>query len=135
MAKLHHTLGTLCAALIWIAALSAPASGLPAAKRDLAYVFADCAGRMSAMMEFQWMFDGAASERTDVTITRFDVLIDATAGPEQTGRELLNWRIEAKMAQSRLLNLATFGQDERLRRQAARAAAQYVAHCEALLLG
>ena len=50
-------------------------------------------------------------------------------------RQALAWRIDAKMAQARLLQLAQFGTDDRLRRQAKRSAWLYLSECESLLLG
>ncbi|WP_146587450.1 hypothetical protein [Puniceibacterium confluentis] len=126
--------GTRCAALIWFTVLAGPATALPDRPGDLARMFATCAGRMTAMMEFQWSFDGAASERTGETLRDFDVLLEAALGPGATGRDALNWRIDAKMAHSRLLNLATFGRDDRLRSQASRAAELYLSECEDVLL-
>ncbi len=134
MGNVHRYLCTFCAVLIWGILASGQANALPQERRALAQVFASCAGRLSATMEFQWMFDGAASERTDQSIGYFDILLDAAMGPEITGREALNWRIEAKMAQIRLLNIATFGRDPRIRQQANRAAALYLSECESLLL-
>ena len=49
-------------------------------------------------------------------------------------REVLNLRIEAKMAHARLLTRASFARDARDARTAQRMAAQYVAACRSLLL-
>ncbi len=111
------------------------ADALPDSDRAQVRVFASCAGRLSALMEFQWMFDGAASERTENVRSGFEALLEASLGRGVSGSEALNWRIEAKMAQARLLSLGTFGTDARVARQAARASALYLGECEGMLLG
>ena len=114
---------------------SGAAESLPQSERERARMFASCAGRMSALMEFQWMFDGPASERTRDVRAGFIALLQASLGPDVSGREALNWRIEAKMAQARLLTLTKFGTDARQVRQAQRASHLYLAECEGMLLG
>ena len=73
--------------------------------------------------------------RTERVRAGFVALVDATLGGPVTGRQALAWRIDAKMAQARLLQLAQFGTDDRLRRQAKRSAWLYLSECESLLLG
>ncbi len=124
----------LCAVLVWML-WTGSAIALPQDAQTRAKTFATCAGRMSALMEHQWMFDGAASDRTERVRAGFVALVDATLGGPVTGRQALAWRIDAKMAQARLLQLAQFGTDDRLRRQAKRSAWLYLSECESLLLG
>lgn len=123
----------LWAVLVWMV-WAGSAGALPPGGRAQAKVFAACVGRMSALMEFQWMTDGPASERTRHVRDGFEALLAASLGHEVSGREALNWRIEAKVAQARLLNLTLFGTDARQARQAARASALYLGECEGLLL-
>ncbi|MEP2532771.1 hypothetical protein [Shimia sp.] len=95
--------------------------------------FATCAGRLSAEMEFQWMFDGAAADR--ISQERLAVLdiIDAMMPPDQ-GRTVLNWRVEAKMAQAALLTQATFATQDRRADNARTLALRNVESCRAQLL-
>ncbi len=86
------------------------ASGSPGAADSQLRSFAACAGRLSAMMEHQWMFDGAASERTKAQRAAVIELINAIMEPAQ-GRDVLHWRLMAKHAQSVLLTRATFNDD------------------------
>jgi len=58
-------------------------------------------------MEFQWMFDGAGSERTKSQRETVLQLLDAVMPPDD-GREVLHWRLSAKLAHSALLTRATF---------------------------
>jgi hypothetical protein len=114
-----------------LSALSSPAHAF-SADEQLRF-FAQCAGRLSAQMEYQWMFDGASSERTKAERqTVIDIL--ETMIPEGRGREVLHWRIEAKLAQAVLLNQGTFGQDERQARMATKLALRHVNECRAVLI-
>lgn len=64
--------------------------------------FATCAGRMSALMEHQWIVDGPASE---VTRARRAAVLDLVAALTPPGQEaqVMGWRIEAKAAHAALL--------------------------------
>lgn len=88
------------------------ATTLPAkaAETEPLQTFAACAGRLSAIMEHQWMFDGVASEITKTQRARVLELLEAVMEPDQ-GREVLHWRLMAKQAQSVLLTRATFNTD------------------------
>lgn len=96
--------------------------------------FATCAGRLSAQMEFEWMFDGAASGVTQDRRGEVLDILDAMTPPTQA-RDVLNWRIEAKMAHSSLLQRTTFSDDSRIQMQARRLSVQKLKSCTALLLG
>ena len=98
---------TLFSVLAITVALAAPAR---ANDHQHLRTFATCAGRLSAVMEYQWMFDGPASERTKLQRAVVLDLIAAVIEPEQ-GRDVLHWRISAKQAQSALLTRATFNDE------------------------
>lgn len=72
--------------------------------------FATCAGRLSAVMEHQWMFDGDASEQTKAQRATVLELISAIMEPNM-GRQVLNWRLMGKQAHNVLLTRATFNDD------------------------
>ncbi|PJI91351.1 hypothetical protein BC777_0177 [Yoonia maricola] len=95
--------------------------------------FADCAGRLSAVMEYQWMFDGAASEQTKRHRAAVIDLVEATMPPDR-GREVLHWRISAKLAQSALLTRATFNADADDAAWALAQAQRFERACTGLLL-
>jgi len=95
--------------------------------------FAACAGRLSAVMEYQWMFDGAASERTKAQRAAVLQLVEAIM-PNDMGREVLHWRISAKLAQSALLTRATFNDDPSDATWAAHTADRLTRECTSLLL-
>ncbi|WP_342076188.1 hypothetical protein [Yoonia sp. SS1-5] len=95
--------------------------------------FAACAGRLSAVMEYQWMFDGVASERTKAQRATVLQLIEAVM-PEDMGREVLHWRISAKLAQSALLTRATFNDDPADAAWATQTADRLTRDCTAFLL-
>ena len=61
-------------------------------------------------------------------------LIEASM-PEGGGRQVLGWRVDAKVAQRALLGQARFGRDRRLAETAAARAEALAAECRAVLLG
>lgn len=95
--------------------------------------FAACAGRLSAVMEYQWMFDGPASEQTKTQRAAVIDLVEAIMPPDR-GREVLQWRISAKMAQSALLTRAVFNDDPNDAAWASAQAARFERACTGLLL-
>ena len=75
---------------------------------DPLHFFATCAGRMSALMEHQWLVDGPAS---DVTKARREAVLDVVASLTPPGQEaqVMGWRIEAKAAHAALLAQSRHG--------------------------
>lgn len=127
-----HTLGAiLSAAMIPFAA---GADDLGVAPPNQLHVFATCAGRLSALMEHQWMFDGPASDLTQKQNQAVVAVLDAITPPGQ-GPVVLGWRIEAKVAHRALLSSAAFTTDPRRTSSAARHADDLVRPCTAMLLG
>jgi hypothetical protein len=84
-------------------------------------------------MEDQWMFDGPASEQTAEELHAMVSLIEASM-PEGAGRQVLAWRIDAKVAQRGLLHQARFARDTRLAETAAARAEALAADCRAMIL-
>lgn len=119
--------------------LTAPALALPYSPSQRAQLFADCAGRLAALEEHQRMFDGPASEQTQNVIRVFEALLDAVMPDAieygMPGRQVWSWRVNAKQAQSLLLNRSTFSQDDRAIERAKAASEHYIAECEKLVLG
>ncbi|KAF0115922.1 MAG: hypothetical protein FD150_776 [Rhodobacteraceae bacterium] len=107
-----------------------PASG---AADPLLREFAVCAGRLSAVMEDQWMFDGPGSEQTEAELLAMVSLIEASM-PEGAGREVMAWRIDAKVAQRALLHQARYSQDARIVETAAARAEALAAECRGMIL-
>jgi hypothetical protein len=110
------------------------AATAPAAADPLLRDFAVCAGRLSALMEDQWMFDGPGSERTAAELSAVVSLIEASMDPG-AGRQVLAWRIDAKVAQRGLLHQARFARETRLAETAAARAEALAAECRSLTLG
>jgi len=104
--------------------------GPPDALRFLAI----CAGRLSALTEHQWMFDGPASEITQRQAQDVVELIDAIMPPGH-GQRVLGWRIDAKVAHRALLWSAAQNPDPRLAVAAGLQAESLIAPCASLLLG
>ncbi|NJS37992.1 MAG: hypothetical protein HC783_02220 [Rhodobacteraceae bacterium] len=82
----------------------------PGAADPLLRDFSTCAGRLSALVEHQWLVDGPAS---DVSANRRDAMLELVAAvmPPEMARTAMGWRIEAKVAQRALLDRAYFAQD------------------------
>ncbi|MGR3323416.1 MAG: hypothetical protein ACU0DK_15965 [Pseudooceanicola sp.] len=113
--------------------MTLPVAAMPASSDDPATTFAACAGRLSAMMEHQWITDPPASERTEAVRARMIDLLEAAMRPG-TGNDILNLRIEAKMAQAQLLSRARYRDRPGEAARALGRAQSQVAACEALLL-
>lgn len=79
------------------------------------------------------MFDGPGSEQTAEELGAMVALIEASM-PEGTGRQVLAWRVDAKVAQRALLAQARFGKDRRLSEMAAARAEALAADCRAMIL-
>lgn len=79
------------------------------------------------------MFDGPASERTAEELHAMVSLIEASM-PESAGRQVMAWRIDAKVAQRALLAQVRFVGDPRLSETAAARAEALAAECRALIL-
>ncbi len=94
--------------------------------------FAICTGRLSALMEMQFLTDGPASEATRDQRDAMAGLLDAVAEPEQA-RHLMALRVEAKWAYRALLEQAAFGPDPDHKAQ--RQAKGLAAGCTDLILG
>lgn len=112
--------------------LAMPAGAMPSGDTQLR-TFATCTGRLSALMEHQWMFDGPGSEQTARARAQMVDILDAMM-PEGRGRDVLAWRVEAKMAHAMLLTRAVFAQDRAEARWAAQTADRLTAECRAFLL-
>jgi hypothetical protein len=95
--------------------------------------FAVCAGRLSAIMEDQWMFDGPGSERTQAELLAMVSLVEASM-PEGAGRQVMAWRIDAKVAQRALLHQARFAEESKLAETAAARAEALAAECRTMIL-
>ena len=121
--------------LITLLALSSAQSSLAQSidSHSQLRTFATCAGRLSAVMEYQWMFDGKASEQTKLQRAAVIDLVEAIMPPER-GREVLHWRISAKLAQSALLTRATFNEDANDAAWAGQQAKRFERECTGLLL-
>lgn len=116
-----------------ICALAAPDAARAEADipDDPLHFFATCAGRMSALMEHQWIVDGPAS---DMTKARRQSVLDVVEALTPPGDEamVMGWRIEAKAAHAALLAATRHGDAPSIRRAALRAATLQ-RECDALL--
>ena len=105
----------------------------PATADPLLRDFAVCAGRLSALMEDQWMFDGPGSEQTQTELQAMVSLIEASIAPDE-GRQVLGWRVNAKLAHRTLLAQARFATDPAVAETAAARAEALAADCRGTIL-
>ena len=100
---------------------------------DAPRLLADCTGRLSALLEHQWLMAAPEARETEDLRARTLALLAAATDPEPAPKithALLAARIEAKAAQAALLARATFGPPSP---RAARRARSEIARCRALL--
>lgn len=98
MARLSPLCALFCLTLLQAA---------PAWADDLR-IFATCTGRLSALMEHQWLMQDPAADRTEAERDAFADLVQAIALPGQA-RMAMALRIEAKAAMASALQAAEFG--------------------------
>ncbi|WP_146136623.1 hypothetical protein [Aliiruegeria haliotis] len=72
--------------------------------------FAGCAGRLSALMQHQWLFADPAARETEARRADMVALLDAVM-PVRVGREVLSRRTAARSAHTALLTRAAFNED------------------------
>jgi hypothetical protein len=89
-------------ALIFCLAPSGAAWAADGLADDPLYLFATCTGRLSALMEHQWIVDGPASDRTRQDRDAMLTLVEA-AMRQGAEVQVMAWRIEAKVAHAALL--------------------------------
>jgi hypothetical protein len=119
-----------------LAATALPAGALPTQPIEQAHIFADCAGRFSALERHQWLTDGPASEATARQVALFADLLEAVL-PDARAQGLpdgiaMGWRVSARAAQAGLLETVAFGSPEAASR-ADHAARVHLAACERLV--
>lgn len=114
--------------------LAGPAA---ADSRALVREFAACAGRYSAQMEWRWLMSAEGADASAANRAYFVDLIDAVMPDAlEDGvdpRDVLAWRIEAKHAQAKLMNVMTFSVEADVATPAAQSAAHYLSYCDAML--
>jgi len=105
----------------------------PMASQDQLYLFATCAGRLSAMMEHQWSHDTA---RADHTAAQRDTMVELVSAivPPGAGREALSVQVAAKAAFRQLLQRAVNTRDPDDSAWAARRAEDLLRPCTEMLL-
>jgi hypothetical protein len=96
-------------------------------------LMAACTGRLSAVMQFQWLVQDAGSDQTR---TRRDAVAELLTAATPAGYEVraMALRVEAKQAFARLLHRARFGSRGPAADWAAKRAARLVAECAALMI-
>lgn len=128
-------------ALLCAASASAPAGAtpFPVSPVERALVFSACAGRFSAAAEFSYLFPdrdaGASLHRRELFLEMLAAVMPAAQAAGLPPEMSMSVRIEAKAAQRDLLHRAAFSFDPLAAEPAEAASAQFLADCEALILG
>lgn len=100
----------------------------------LARTFAFCTGRLSATMEHQWLILDPRSAQTEKHREAMIELLEAVAS-DADRRALLELRIAAKHAHTKLLTLASFEADKTIANRARARADAYYESCLSMMLG
>lgn len=103
-----------------------------AANEPLVQRFAECAGRLSAQMEYSWLVNLPPEQITTLRASMI-ALLDAVT-PVDARRQVLAQRIAAKAAHWSLLTRATFNDDAQDAAWARARAEQSVSSCASLAL-
>ena len=120
------------ATLLFIAA--SPATAFTDTADDQLAFFATCAGRLSATMEHQWVYDTASADTTRAQRSEMIDLVSAVM-PADGGRDVLRIRIAAKHAQAGLLTRATRSWDSGEAAWAEARADALLSECTSILIG
>ena len=119
-----------------IAGLIALAQTMPAAAQTLSadplYLFATCTGRFSALIEHQWLVSDPASDQTARLRSAMIDLVEA-ASPAGPAPQVMQWRLEAKVATAGLLQRAHFGPTPQQKALANRQIAALIGTCRSYL--
>ncbi len=121
-------------AILILLSLAVPARLTARPLDPLTAEFAACTGRLSALMEHQWLLSDPEADRTKARRAAMIALMEA-AMPTDAAPAALARRIEAKHAQAVLLTRATFGTGGAQARWAAARAEAEISRCIANLLG
>ncbi|MEL7253930.1 MAG: hypothetical protein AAGL23_07125 [Pseudomonadota bacterium] len=104
-----------------------------AERLELSEIIASCTGRLSAEMEFAWLMGDPDADALETHRAHFVAILESL-GPGPDPHRQMALRIETKMAHSRLLTTAYFGQDAARATWAKRQAFRQRSICENLLL-
>jgi hypothetical protein len=100
---------------------------------DPLYLFASCTGRLSAMVEHQWLIGDPGSDGTAALRDGMVQLMDA-AMAEGQAQQAMAWRLEAKVAAAGLFNRALFSQNPAVAAWSRQRAMTLIEECRALIL-
>ena len=126
-------MGSMKTSLLSLPLLIAGLLPAQAGEQDTTRIFASCAGRLSALMEFQWLTGEGDANATEARRATVLELLEAAMLPGEE-REMLALRIAAKQAHAVLLTRALFNEDAADAAWAADLAAEHQGSCLAFLL-
>lgn len=103
------------------------------AETDPLPLFATCTGRLSALVEHQWLMQDPASDATERLRDQMADLLASVTAPVAAAHAM-DLRLQAKAAEAALLSLATFSTEPAFAGQARQRAIALTDACTALLL-
>ena len=126
------------AALIWAMMAGGGAQALDTSARHQAEQIAQCTGRMSAVVEFDWLLnptraDEAARQR-QAFVDVLEAMMPYAEAAGMAPREVLAQRISAKRAHAELLHIIAFSPDDRQARHARQLSERFIRACHTLIL-
>lgn len=130
MGELQTNLDRIAACLI---ALTMAAPLCAQSTRDPVSLFAICTGRLSAVMEFQWLMQDPAADDTQRARDAMVDLLEAVLSKHQRSSAMA-LRVTAKLATANLLHRARFRSLRGDAEWAEKRAAQLIANCTALMI-
>ena len=104
-----------------------------AAPTSLTQSVAQCTGRMSAEMEFEWLM-GRSGDEARLFRSHLEDVLEAIVDPAER-RAIMSLRIEAKQAHATLLTRSHFNDDALDATRAARMATRFSQQCRGMLIG
>ncbi|MDJ0823331.1 MAG: hypothetical protein QNJ09_16165 [Paracoccaceae bacterium] len=131
-----RTIVTGCAVAMYMVTSISPVHA--ETPRDQAQAFANCIGRYTALRDHGWLI-GQNNPVAETRRALFEDLLEAVLEDARrdglSGPELLNTRISAKLAQSRLLHMAQMGPESAHAARAQAMAYREMRACDAMVLG
>ena len=120
--------------ILWAGA----AWAVPQSLSQRVQLFATCAGRYSALLEFQLMFDGHVTDEARSAKEQFEELLEAVlpiaVDDGLSGHAALDWRLTAKHAQSTLLHRGLLHHDAVIARQSKTMSKRLLRQCGSVAL-
>ena len=119
--------------VLWMAATLVCLPHSTKADEALFEIFASCSGRLSALVEHSWLVGNGESERLERIRDDLISVSETMVLDRDDAVRAMSFRLDAKVAQARLLTHATFNADASIAAWSERRANTLLADCVALV--